>query len=73
MGVRVTCWLAPIVFFIGCASEPVGHVSEEPLATRVVRAGDEYRIESAGRSFATFSLPVLADLGSPEVEVDAPT
>ena len=71
MGVRVTYWLAPIVFFIGCASEPVGHVSEEPLATRVVRAGDEYRIESAGRSFATFSLPVLADLGSPEVEVEA--
>ena len=70
---RRALWFLLGLSIAACGGRSPGLEGDDTPATRVVPADDPdrgYRIEAGGRTFATFDLPVLGDLGAPQIAVD---
>ena len=70
---RRALWLLLGLSIAACGGRSPDQVGGDTPATRVVQADEAdrgYRIEADGRTFATFDLPVLGDLGAPQIAID---
>lgn len=70
MRIKRLYWFAPIIFVVGCGTQPASDQESGSSSTAIIRTDTGYQINVGERSYATFDIPKLDEAGPPDVQVD---